>query len=345
MRRTAFLGAILAAACGGESRPIVLDVRTDLPEELRDYVEETFEVAYTDVDVRVTEGSASDLLEELRAAAGDRIGPPAESGALFDVWWGADVSILHSAGEADLLLPYRPSWVDEPGPLTLGSQEAWHTLMITPWVIAFSRDDLELARAPTDWTDLRHFRWVEEIEVLDPQRSEAGSSFVTSMLAYHERETELQAGFDWLAALDGQVDTYAGSVVEAVRALGAGRSRLAVLPRANAEAARADEAPWLYYRIPESGSPVLARGVALVAGTAVRESAQAFVEHLGTRDVVTAAKLEMRWQPAFGNVDRDRIPLDFELAQSWTPFPLAVDRTGREGAAWLERWEREVRGR
>ena len=69
------------------------------------------------------------------------------------------------------------------------------------------------------------------------------------------------------------------------------------------------------------------------------------VEHLGTRDVVTAAKLETRWEPAFGDVDRDRIPLDFELAQSWTPYPLAVDRIGREGAAWLERWEREVRGR
>lgn len=345
VRGIALLGTLLAVACVGERRPIVLDVRTDLPAGLRDYVEETFETAYADIDVRFTEGTVREALEELRGPAGDGAEVSGESGAPFDVWWGADVWTLHAAARADLLEPYRPSWVDEPGLMMASDQDLWHALMITPWVIAFSRDDLELARAPTDWNDLRHFRWVDEIEVLDPQRSEAGSWFVTSMLAHHERETEVQAGFDWLIALDGQVDTYSGSVADAVRALGAGRSRLAVLPQADVESARADEAPWLYYRVPESGSPVLARGVAVVAGTGERESAQLFVEHLGAQDIVTAAKLETRWQPAFGDADPARVPMDFELAQMLRPYPLDVDRTQRDGAGWLDRWEREVRGR
>jgi len=348
VRRIAVLGTLLAVACVGERRPIVLDVRTDLPTGLRDYVEETFEAAYTDIDVRFSDGTASEVLEELRAAVGDG----AElAGEPFDVWWGADVAVLHAATEADLLTPYRPSWVERPSLVEAPGleeatvQDAWHPLLITPWVIAFSRDDLELSRAPTDWNDLRHFRWVDEIEVLDPQRSEAGLWFMTSMLAYHERETEVEAGFDWLIALDQQVETYAGSVAAAVRALEAGRSRLALLPQADVELARADEAPWLYYRVPESGPPVLARGVAVVAGTGERESAQLFVEYLGTQDIVTAAKLETRWQPAFGDADPARVPMDFELAQSWRPYPLDVDRIQREGAGWLDRWEREVRAR
>ena len=32
--------------CGGETRPVTLDVRTDLAEELRDYVEESFDGLY-----------------------------------------------------------------------------------------------------------------------------------------------------------------------------------------------------------------------------------------------------------------------------------------------------------
>ena len=118
-----------------------------------------------------------------------------------------------------------------------------------------------------------------------------------------------------------------------------------LIPRADAEATRFDGASWLHYRLPESGTPVLARGVAVIAGVEHRARAEALVDHLGSLDVRTMAKLETRWQPAYGDVDEIRVPLGFELEQSWRPYELAADHIERERAGWLDRWERHVRGR
>lgn len=324
-------------ACSGESRPITLDVRTDLPEGLRDYVEESFEGTHPDVDVRLTvsttDESGADVLAGVRGEAP------------FDVWWGAHASGLERVADEGRLLPYSPIWLDEPGLVMPDTGAAWHPLLITPYVIAFSRDDLPLTRAPTDWNDLRHFRWSEEIEILDPLRSEAGAWFVLSMLARYEAEADTDAGFDWLITLDGQVDSYAVTPGDAVRALEVTASRLAVLPRADAEEARATDAPWLYYRLPESGTPILARGVAVVRGTDEVEAARAFVDHVGALDVRTVSKLQTRWQPAYGDIDASRLPADFELTHPWQPWALAVDRIEGQRDTWLGRWEQEIQRR
>ena len=328
---------VLLLGCGS-GRPITLEVRTDLPEALRDYVEESFEAEHLDIDVRFTTGPTEASLAELRdETTGATAG--------FDVWWGADASALQAAGDDGFLLPYRPGWLDEPALVEPDADAAWHPWLVTPYVIAFSREHLELSRAPTDWNDLRHFRWAEDIEVLDPTRSESGAWFMLSMLQQRAAEGDLDAGFDWLGDLDGQVEAYAASSTDAIRGLAAGMSRLAIVTRADAEAARADDAPWLYYRMAESGTPIFTRGIAVVRGTDAVEAAEAFVEHVGTLEVRTAAKLETRWQPAFGEIDQARVPTDFELGQSWRPFDLAVDAIEGERTDWLDRWEREVRVR
>ena len=341
MERSVLFGTAavaVLAGCGGDSRPVTLEVRTDLPEALRDYVEESFEAVHLDTDVRFT-------VESTEASLSDLQSPRVDGQPPFDVWWGADVAGLEVAADADLLVPYRPVWIGEPSLVESSDDDAWQALLVTPFVIAFSRDDLQLNRAPSDWNDLRHFRWVDDIEVLDPIRSTAGAWMVTSLLARYERESDLDMGFDWLAALDGQVEAYATSSDDALRALESGRSRLALIPRADAEATRFDGASWLHYRLPESGTPVLARGVAVIAGVEHRARAEALVDHLGSLDVRTMAKLETRWQPAYGDADAIRVPVGFELEQSWRPYELAADHIERERAGWLDRWERHVRGR
>ena len=323
--------------CGGETRPVTLDVRTDLVEELRDYVEESFERAHPEVDVRLTVATTEESTADLLAGVSRE--------APFDVWWGAEAAGLERVADEGRLLPYSPIWLDEPSLVIPDTGAAWHPLLIPPYVIAFSRDDLPLTRAPTDWNDLRHFRWSEEIELLDPLRSESGALFLLSMLARYEAEVDTDAGFDWLITLDRQVDSYAATPGDAVRALGVTASRLAVLPRADAEEARATDAPWLYYRLPESGTPILARGVAVVRGTDAVEAARAFVDHVGALDVRTVSKLQTRWQPAYGDVDASRLPADFELTHPWQPWALAVDRIEAQRDIWLDRWEQEIQRR
>lgn len=343
LARLLVVALVVAGACAdGRTR---LEVRTELPQELRREVETSFEAAHPDIDVRFSEAGARASLEELRS--GD--------GSPFDVWWGAPAVALQRAADRGLLHPYRAAWLDpaargetaDPGPRSAGGDpggEAWRTILTTPFVIAFDRTAVPIARAPADWLDLFHHRWFGDVRIFDPTRSPEGAYFIGAMLVEALRDDgELVRGLAWLRRLEGQIDAYHASVDEMIRALASGDARVVVLPRADAERARAGDAPWLHYRIPESGTPVLALGVGIAATTERVEAARAFVDHLVEDEVATAMRLHTRWQPAHGTVDDARLPPDFELEQPSRGYPLAVDTLAAELDAWIEGWEREVR--
>lgn len=331
-----FVAACVVCVGCADGRETTLVVRTTLPEELRDYVEESFEAQHTDVDLRFTESDPRTSLADLESA---EVEPP------FDVWWGAPGATLQRAGSAELLEPFRPSWleqssVDEPAPDGL-----WQVVLVTPFVIAFNREELTLTRAPRDWIDTFHHRWAEEVWALDPTQNEDGAHFIGTMIVEALRDDDdLNRGFDWLDRLDTQVERYASDPSDVVHALQQREALLGVLPRAVAERARADGDDWLYYRLPESGTPMLERGVAITRGSLVRDAATRFVEHLGRSDIVTESKRATRWEPALGEIDRGRLPQGFEIEQSWTGFPLATDTLVTELEGWIRRWDQDVRG-
>lgn len=327
--RSAVAFALLlgGAACGGDGRT-PLEVRTGFPDELRAEVERSFESAHPDVDVRFSDASADISLAQLRSV----------DTAPFDVWWGAPALALQKAADEALLKPLRRA--------TPIDTVRWRPVLTTPFVIAFDRTVVPLAEAPLDWIDLFHYRWYDDLRLLDPGRTAEGAYFAGAMIVEALRDDDdLDRGFDWLDRLDEQVDAYAADVDELVRALGAGEALVAILPRADAEVARHGDAPWLHYRLPESGSPVLVLGVGITATTGQRATARAFVEHLGTDEVATASKLYTRWEPAQGEVDASRLPPDFELEQPWTGYRPAVDTLAAELDGWMARWEVDVHAR
>jgi len=327
---------LLLVGCGGDARTTLV-VRSELPLELRSYVETAFEVDHPTVDVVFSSGGAAGSFHELQVATD--VVP-------FDVWWGAPATMLERAAEAGFLAPYRPTWVNQPGVGEPSPEGLWQVSLITPFVIAFNRDQVSLARAPTDWVDIFHFRWAEQIHMPHPSRSDDSAYFIGAMIAEGLRtDGDLNSGFDWLDRLDTQVQLYVPGPTEAIRALQMGDALLTILPRADIEAARADGKDWLYYRLPESGTPMLAQGVAIVRGSESADVAARFVEFLGQTEVATEAKLHTRWQPAHGGVDMSRFPEDFEIEQSWTPYALAIDTIAKEVDRWVTRWDLEVRGR
>ncbi len=327
--------ALVVSACA-DGRETTLTVRTDLPRELRDFVEASFEEAHLDVDVRFTEGAAAGSFHDLQMGADE---------VPFDVWWGAPATTLESAGTIDLLEPFRPTWAPTSAADDPLSTDVWQPVLVTPFVIAFNREEMTITRAPSDWVDTFHHRWTEEVWALDPTRHDYGASFIGSMLVEALRDDDdLRRGFDWLDRLDTQVERYVSEPDEAIRALERGDALLAILPRALVEEARGSGEDWLYYRLPTSGSPVLALGVGIAKGSMARNAAARFVEHLGTLEVTTESYLRTRWQPAYGQVDAEAVPPGFELAQQWRGYPLAVDTLVAELEGWVTRWDLDVRG-
>ena len=327
VRASAFLVVAAAAACGGAAET-VLHVRSELPVELGEALEEGFEAEHPEVDLRITTGDADAGLEPLRTG----------SGAL-DVWLGAPAVALERAAAEGLLELHAPSWatVDEP--------RLWHPLMASPLVVAFDRTVVPLTEAPLDWIDVLHYAWFGEVGALDPASSPEGALFLGAMIVESLRDDDdLNRGFDWLARFHDQVALYAPESETLLRRVAAGDLLLAVVPRGSAESARAGS-PTLHYRVPTSGTPEALRGVAIVAGAVSPEAARAFVDHLGSAEVATAIKRHTHWEPLVGTVDESALPDDFELEQRWAALAPAVDTLAAELDGWVERWELEIRPR
>jgi len=343
--------ALLAAACGGADRTLL--VHSSLPDAVNAHAERAFEQAHPGVDVRFVTASPDETLERLRS--GD---PPP-----IDVWWGAPADVLVRAAGEDLLSGYVPSWTEESG-LVDPDEERWHPSLVSPFVIAFNRDSLSVGLAPRDWVDMFHFRFRGEVVLLDPATSPETAHFLGSMLVEQLREgRSLLSAFDWLMRLDASVAEYPREPADVLRRLRFGDALVTVLPRHLVEDARHDGAPWIHYRFPEGGTPVLARGIAIPARAAEPELARRFVDLTGTPDVVAVAVRHTRWAPAPGALgarpprgataasgaggasESGNLPPGFQLELPWAPRPLAADTLAAELDGWLQRWQAEVRGR
>ena len=331
------LGLALAAvlSCAGEPSPEHrLVVHAPLPLGLLAQVEEAFEAEHPTIDVTMVGATVDETLAALRSDT-----------ATVDVWWGAPSTALARAAREGLLQPYRPSWLERSSSEERGEGDLWQTTLVSPFVIAFNRESVPLMRAPRDWIDLFHLRWAGEVTIADPGRNEDGAHFVAAMLLESLREDgSLVGGFDWLRRLDEVVGTYASDHAEVIDMLGRGRASIGIVPRHVVEAARHDVAPWIHYRLPESGTPVLSRGIAVAARAPAPEIARQFVDLAGATEVATAARLATRWTSVHADLDMERFPSDFEIDLPWTPYPLATDTIAAEIDGWIERWEREVRG-
>ena len=324
-----------ALACGGGDRTRLL-VRADVPVELWESVETSFEAVHPDIDVRFSDATTEETLDEVVSGEAD-----------FDVWWGPPARALLQAEASGGLLRSAPSWASEPAAAEDDAGGApWHPWLATPLVIAFDRTVVALSDAPSDWVDLFHHAWFDDIRVPDPVRTEAGATLVAGMVVEALRDDDdLNRGFDWLARLHDQVDGYVTDSRGAVEALRRGDALLAIMTRADAEAARGSDADWLHYRLPTSGTPEVVRGVGVVAGATSTEAASTFLDYLGSDDVATAVKLHTHWEPLAGAVDDARLPPDFELPRNWRGYAPAFDTIAAELDGWVDRWEREVRTR
>ena len=153
------VAAALAAAGCEVGREHLLVVYTHLDATLVEAVEEGFEAAHPDVDVRMVALSAEDALQRLRAEKG---------GSQADVWWGASPQDLEVAAAEDLLQASSPSWAD-PAPNDASAvSHAWHTVGASPFVFAFNVEETARSRMPRDWRDLFHPRWAGDVLLPDP---------------------------------------------------------------------------------------------------------------------------------------------------------------------------------
>jgi ABC-type Fe3+ transport system substrate-binding protein len=130
--------------------------------------------------------------------------------------------------------------------------------------------------------------------------------------------------------------------------LRSGDGLLAILPLAEVARAMRDDRPWLEYTLPEGGSPLDSRGVAVLAGNESPEQASAFLQFLGSEAGQVAALQRGFWFLGRSGFSASALPGEYpEELTAVTAFrPWSTDYTAMAARlpAWLEHWRMEIRG-
>lgn len=326
------LGGVWSCA---EPEPTVV-VYMSAGAEIAAWIEGAFQASHPGQVIRLEPVSGAEALERLRAEAAS---PTA------DVWMGAPSWLMAKGAAEGLLARSMPAWGATVPEDMRDARGRWTGWVADPVVLAFNSERTSRSRAPRDWIDVLHPRWVEDVLLPDPRGSEAMAAFIGTRVARMRTEGgDDTPGFDWLARLDATRKGYVTDGAELVRRLGVGEVSVALLPLSLAETAKEGGRP-VDFRIPESGSPTLVRGVGSVAGGPHAAAGAAFVTWLGSPDVRVALAEQFAQMPAVGGA--------LEAEASWVTDlrPLIrfevvpADTLATHLDGWLARWRDEVMGR
>ncbi len=328
------LVAGLLSGCGDGRTP--LTIYSPHGRDLLQLVEQTFEAANPQIDVRCLDMGSQEVYERVRTESAN---------PQCDVWFGGPATILGRGARDGLLEAFRPSWADALPAAYQHPENLYFGLYRTPPLLVYNEETVTADEAPQDWDDLLDERWQGQVLIRDPVASGTMRTIFGMVLSSSVVETgNTDRGFDWLRRLDVQTKEYVHNPALLHQKMVRQEGQVTMWELTDILFQRLRGAP-LGYRFPVSGSPVIADSIALVKGSDQGEAARAFIEWVGSREALLLAA-----EQAFRLPARDDLPVS-ELPE-WARQALAElvtaevdwDLIESEGAEWMNTWDRSVRG-
>lgn len=333
---TLLLVPLLLVACSDDGRtPLVL--YSPHGRDLLGLFETTFEAENPDIDVRWLDMGSQEVYDRVRS---EGVNPQA------DVWFGGPATIL-ARGVADgLLEAYRPPWADSLAESGQHPEDLYFSLYRTPPILVYNEQAVSEADAPRDWDDLLDPQWRDKVLIRDPLASGTMRTIFSMVLARSVADTgNAEAGFDWLRRLDAQTKEYAHNPALLHLKMERQEGLVTCWELTDILFQRKRGAP-LGYSFPSSGSPVIEDSVGLVKGAPHPEAARRFLDWVGSVPAQKLAAEQAFRLPARTDIPDDSLPewAREALAQLVTA-ELDWSLIEEKGAEWMQRWDREVRGR
>ncbi len=326
--------SLLAFGCGGSGKmPIVL--YSPHGRDLLELFETTYEANHPEHDVRWLDMGSQEVYDRIRSEAAN---PQA------DVWFGGPDTIFSRGVEDDLLQPFRPTWADAVPPSSRHAEDRYFGLYLALPILVYNSDAVSEEEAPRDWEDLLDPRWTDEIVVRDPIASGTMRTAFGMILSRSIAETgDVEAGFDWLRRLDAQTKEYTQNPALLFSKLTRQEAKVSIWELTDILLLQQQGSP-LAYRFATSGTPVIDDSIGLVANAPHADAAREFIEWVGSTEAQRLAAERLFRIPARTDLPRDELPSwAVEVLDSMHPAEVDWDRLAREGTAWMERWDREVR--
>jgi len=300
-------------------------------------MEKTYEARHPEIDVRWLDMGSQEVYDRIRS---EKSNPQA------DIWYGGPNTIFARGAREDLLAPFRPGWAAALAPESRGPRDMYFGLYRTPAVIVYNSGAISASEAPRDWDDLLDPHWKKKILIRYPLASGTMRAFFGMILARSVEETgSSDRGFEWLKKLDAQTKNYEMNASLLVEKIARREGLITVwdLPDVLLEMRHSVD---LAYVFPKSGTPVIDDAAGLVHGARHDAAARAFLEWLGSPEAELLAAEKAYRLPARQDLPPSRLPAwARDVLARMVPAKMNWDLIEREGAGWMARWDREVRGR
>ena len=323
-KRVALLSAaLLAGACGSGGRtPLV--IYSPHGRELLSEFERRFEALHPDVDVRWLDMGSQEVLDRVRS---ERANPQA------DLWFGGPTPLFARGARDSLLEPVEPG-----GPL-------YQSVYRTPAVIEYNAAAVPDSAAPRDWDDVLAPRWRGKLLIRDPLASGTMRAiFEMVMMRSLATTGDTAAGWAWLRRLDAQTAEYVQNpaLLHAKLERREGLVSLWDLPDV---LLLQHEGRRFGYTFPTSGTPVIDDAIAVVRGAKHAALAREFARWVLTPAMQIVAARDDYRLPAVRGLPADSLPAWARAVEAAMRVePVDWDSVEARGAAWMDYWDRNVRG-
>ncbi len=334
----AFAVALGTAGCGTGDDRTPLVVYSPHGRDMLQAFEARFEALYPHVDVQTIDMGSQEVLDRLRS---EKANPQA------DVWWGAPAAMFEDAAAEGLLAPFTPSWAGTVPTEAKDDAGYWFGTYITPEVIAYNSEVLSADGAPKDWDDVLDPEWKDKVLIRDPLASGTMRTIFGMIVHRSLRETgDTAQGMEWLRRLDAQTKEYVLNPTLLYQKLARQEGLVTLWTMPDIEHLKARTGLPIDYVIPESGTPLVVDGIAIVKGAPNAELAREFVEFVGSQEGIILAAREHFRIPARTDIPVDSLPEWLTRAQAQlVAEPLDWALLQEKTSEWMRYWDENIRGR
>ena len=298
--------------------------------------EKLFEKKYPDIDVEWMDMGSQDVLDRVRS---ERENPHG------DIWWGAPSTMFMNAAKEGLLQKYKPTWADAVDKQYKDANDLWYGTFLTPEVIAYNSQRLEESEVPKDWDELLEPKWKDQIIIRYPLASGTMRAIYSAMIWRFYKDTgDPTKGYEWLLKLDANTKEYASSPTMMQQKIARGEGLLTVWNMPDTVFQATEKGYPFGYVIPESGTPVVTEGMAIVAGCKHPEQAKLFYEFVNSVESMLILAKDHYRIPARNDIPRDSLP-KWIAETKFKPMDIDWVVFSEKSKEWMKYWEQNIKNK
>ena len=201
-----------------------------------------------------------------------------------DVMYGAPSSVFQELKAEGLFEACSPSWADQIDPLFKDAEGYWYGTIETPVVMFYNSEMITKDKAPQDWWDLAKPEYRGLLVFRNALSSSARATY-TSLLQQFERKNDLEAGWEFLKAMDANTKRYYNSGSLLFQAIGRKEAAISFAVLNDVIDNKINNKMPLEIIDAASGSPVITDGIALIKNAKHPNAGKAFLDYAGSAKV------------------------------------------------------------